>query len=130
MKQNIAIGASWMTSPISFIATANTPSTTDFSAAVCGVLTSINPTPKNSAKNITASTSLAPIAATKLSGMIATTASIPVFASPARSVIAFAPSAPSAIRLRASAGSTPAPGWSRFTTSRLTATEIAATMTV
>ncbi len=130
MKQKMAIGASRMTRPISFIDTSNTPSIAVLSAAVCGVRTSIRPIPKKSAKNITASTSFSLIAPMKLLGTIATSASIPDFASPARSVIALAPSAPSAIRLRASAGSTPAPGWMRLTSSRLIATAIDETTTV
>src|SRR3546814_6610653 len=85
MKQKMAIGASWMTRPISFIATSNTPSIAVLSTCVCGVWTSISPMPKKSAKNITASTSFWLIALKQLLGTMATTASTPDFDSCARS---------------------------------------------
>src|SRR3546814_14880527 len=80
--------------------------------------------PKKSAKNITASTSFWLIALKKLLGTMATTASTPDFDSCALWMIEPARAAPSASRVFASSGSTPAPGWRALTTARLTATAI------
>ena len=130
MKQKIASGASWMTSPISRIETSNTPSIALLRVAVRGPWTSSRPIPKNSAKNITARMSFSLIAVMKFDGTIPITASIPVLASPDRAMIPFAASPPWASSSRAAAGSTPSPGRIRLTTVRLIATAIAETTTV
>ncbi len=130
MKQAMAIGARRMTSPISRIVTASRPSIALSSNCVCGVRTSISPMPKNRAKTITANMSLPAMAATILSGIIAMKAAMPCGASSPRLNIAFAPGAASFSIARAMAGSMPAPGRSRSTTSRLTATAMADTISV
>ena len=80
MKQKMAIGASWMTRPMSFIAISNRPSNICLSGSVRGPWVKSRPTPKNSAKNITARISFSLIAVTRFDGTMPTSASIPVLA--------------------------------------------------
>ena len=130
MKQAMAIGARRMTSPISRIVTASTPSIAVSNICVCGVRTSTSPMPKKREKTITANMSLPAMAATTLSGTIAMKAAIPCGASLPRLNIACAPGPASLSIARAAAGSMPAPGCNRSTTSRLTATAMADTTNV
>lgn len=86
--------------------------------------------PKNSAKNITARMSFSLMAVTKLEGMMPITASTPVLALPDFSMMPAAPALAWPIIARAATGSTPAPGRSRLTVTRLTATAMPETATV
>jgi hypothetical protein len=130
MKQKIAIGASWMTRPMSFIATSNTPSIASLSCSVRRVCTSSRPTPKNSAKNMTARMSFSLIAAKRLLGTMPITASTPVLASAEVLMMLAAPSPPWASSSRAATGSTPSPGRRMFTAASEMATAMLDTITV
>ncbi len=87
--------------------------------------------PKNRAKNITDRIALFdPITSTRLLGMMLTKASMPDACSVPVLTIALARPADCSSSVAAAARSTPAPGCSRFTAARLTATAIDDTMTV
>ena len=130
MKQKIAIGASWTTSPISRIATSSTPSIASFSTSVRGVCTSSRPMPKNSAKNITARMSFADMAEIMLLGTILTSRAMPASVLAEVSTMPAAPSLPWASISAATAGSTPSPGRITFTTASDITTAMVDTTTV
>ena len=130
MKQKMATGAIWMTMPISFIATSNTPSIASFSTAVRRVWTSSRPIPKNRAKNITARMSLLLIALMTLEGTIAISWLIPSSLVLEALTMLAAPSPLCASICRAAAGSTPSPGRRTLTHAMLTSTAIEETTTV
>ena len=119
MKQNTAYGAKRITRPIRVMEISKMPSMPRLSVAVASLGVSTMPTPNITAKNITARIEpLLEAALTTLSGTMDNSMSRPRGCVSTLATISLARSAFSVINVCASAGSTPAPGFSQLTSNR------------